>query len=166
MAFFSPGRDQRVSAKIKNILVAFVANFVWFVFIVSFLKKIIPSENGPDGGFLKPYDIYTSGAAASFFFGCILAPLWEEAAFRFAPITLAKHFGKDVMVPVIVISSVLFGWGHGSGPTSILIQGVGGVILSWLYIKNNYSYISSVTSHFLWNFNLMFFIPFVVNHIL
>lgn len=87
----------------------------------------------------------------NFVFACILAPLWEEAAFRYAPITIAKKFGKDYLLPVIVISSIIFGWLHGHGVYSLIFQGVMGLVLSWVYIKNNYSYWSSVALHSAWN---------------
>lgn len=87
----------------------------------------------------------------AFVFGVVLAPLWEELAFRYVPVTVAQKINKELVLPVIVLSSILFGWGHGMGPISLLIQGVGGFILSCLYIKNNNSYWSCVLVHALWN---------------
>jgi len=97
-----------------------------------------------------------------FFFGCILAPLWEELAFRHAPLQMAKALktiNLDVLIPFVIISSSIFGWAHGYGPVSILIQGIGGIILSLVYVQNNYSYWSSVFLHFLWNFSLIYVFP-------
>lgn len=145
--------EKTLKGKIRNILLIFIIEMFWLAGIQIFLKTLFP--NGVDR---YPKEL-APGVAATFFFGCIWAPLWEELAFRFAPITLAKHFGKEVIMPVIVLSSVLFGWGHGYGPISLLIQGVGGFLFSILYIKNNFSYWSTVTAHFLWNFTLIFVIP-------
>lgn len=102
-------------------------------------------------------------AIGSFFFACILAPLWEEAAYRHAPLQLAKKFGKahgkNYIIPVVILSSALFGWGHDEGPLSILKQGAGGMVLSYVYIKTGYNYWCSVATHFLWNFSLMYVFP-------
>jgi CAAX amino terminal protease family. len=90
------------------------------------------------------------------FYGCILAPLWEEMAFRVLPVMVARQFSDKLIIPVLGISAFLFGWGHGQGPNSLLIQGVGGILLSVVYVKTNYSYWSVVGMHALWNFWLYF----------
>lgn len=99
----------------------------------------------------------------TFFFSCIVAPLWEELAFRHAPLQIAKKMGKahkkNYIMPVVIISSALFGWGHGEGAMSILNQGVMGAVLCYVYLKNGYSFWSSTAVHFLWNFSLMFIFP-------
>ena len=142
--------------KIRNIGFVFAVNLLWICFVVFFLNKLDPeSLLSAFPGRLSIGDTPIS----LFFFACIAAPLWEEAAFRYAPITIAKSFGQQYLLPVIVISSVLFGWGHGDGPISLMIQGVAGFLFSLLYIKNNYSYVSTVVSHFLWNLTIIFLVP-------
>jgi membrane protease YdiL (CAAX protease family) len=148
--------EKTVFGKIRNIGFVFTINIIWICFIVTFLHKLDP--DGIMSAFPQRMDIGDTPASL-FFFACIMAPLWEEAAFRYAPITIAKNFGEQYLLPVIVISSVLFGWGHGFGPISLLIQGVAGFLFSLLYIKNNYSYLSTVVSHFLWNLTLIFLVP-------
>ena len=102
-------------------------------------------------------------ALGVFVFSCLLAPLWEEAAFRHAPLQIAKTFkGRlqmDFTVPIIIISSVIFGLGHGHGVISLIVQGVGGVFLSLAYLWGNYSYWTSVMCHFMWNFSLLYLFP-------
>lgn len=72
------------------------------------------------------------------FYSFIFAPIWEELAFRYAPIELAKVIGEKALLPTIVGMSCFFGWIHYSNPESVLLQGVIGFILSIVYIKNGY----------------------------
>lgn len=148
--------EKTVFGKIRNIGFVFMINIIWICLVVILLTKLDPASIL--SAFPQRLDI-GSTPASLFFFACILAPLWEEAAFRYAPITIAKNFGEQYLLPVIVISSVLFGWGHGYGPISLMIQGVAGFLFSLLYIKNNYSYVSTVVSHFLWNLTIIFLVP-------
>jgi membrane protease YdiL (CAAX protease family) len=162
LKFILDNPEKTLFGKIRNIGFVFALELIYLSIIVFLLKQ------------LDPFDLYTlmhqyslphvidANAIGIFFFACIWAPLWEEAAFRYAPITIAKNFGPQFLFPVIIISSVLFGWGHGSGPVSLLIQGVGGFLFSLLYIKNGFSYKSSVTAHFLWNLSLMFLLPVLI----
>jgi membrane protease YdiL (CAAX protease family) len=153
--------EKTVFGKIRNIGFVFTINIIWICLILTFLHKIDPDSIITV--FPQRMDIEDTPTSL-FFFACIVAPIWEEAAFRYAPITIAKNFGEQYLLPVIVISSVLFGWGHGFGPVSLLIQGVAGFLFSLLYIKNNYSYISTVISHFLWNLIWIFLIPSLVGN--
>lgn len=147
-------------SKIFKKLIVIGAAFAFITLWLAFIK------------WLLPYLLETSyfgireTTLGIFFFSCILAPLWEEAAFRHAPLQLGKAFkeklGVDLIIPIVIISSAIFGWGHGSGPISIMIQGVGGVVLSFVYVRNNYSYLSSTFVHFLWNFSLLYVFPMFV----
>jgi len=88
---------------------------------------------------------------------CVFAPLWEELAFRHAPILIAKEFGiRRFLLPVLIISSILFGYLHG-GPENVLIQGIYGFIFACVYVKNDFSYRSSVIIHSMWNIFVTFF---------
>lgn len=144
-------------SKTTVIFGAFTASILWLFIVLKSLKHLIT------------WNFFTGAqetALGAFFFACIFAPLWEELVFRHAPLLIAKRFskpGKSVIWPVVIISSALFGWGHGAGPISLLIQGVGGLIFSYVYLKNNYSYWSSTFLHFLWNFSLMFVYPEIVS---
>ena len=85
---------------------------------------------------------------------CIYAPIVEEFIFRVGPISLVKDKPK-LMFPVVILSSALFGWLH-YGAASLPIQGVLGVVLAAIYIKNGYSYWSSVLLHAMWNAYVIF----------
>lgn len=115
---------------------AFGLNVAWIMGIIPFLKFLFYNDN----------QVYTA-----IFFGCIFAPLWEEFAFRVIPMWIAKGFGEKFIIPVVMLSSLIFGWGHGNGPVSLLIQGVGGLFLATVYIKSNYNYWAAVALHSIWN---------------
>jgi len=90
---------------------------------------------------------------------CVMAPLWEELFFRAAPLQLIRSSQINPFY-VIVITSVIFGLSHGS-VYNIFFQGVYGVVFSYLYIRNNYDYWSSVILHSLWNLSVIYFVKFV-----
>lgn len=92
-------------------------------------------------------------------FSCIIAPIWETLVFIWAPLALVKD-KKHLWLPVVIISSFIFGMGHKFSPHPILVQGVFGVIFSAVYIKNGFSYWSAVILHGLWNFTVMYMITF------
>jgi membrane protease YdiL (CAAX protease family) len=134
--------------KAYNIFAAFGVMVVWTMFITSFMKELAGSQLF----YKQPTPLYM------FVTACIIAPLTEEGIFRWAPLTLLKPH-PHLMWPVIVIVSALFGYLHG-GFSNIIIQGVFGVVFSWVYINNGYSYWSSVVLHSLWNITVLFFISF------
>lgn len=163
LKFLLDNPEKSFFGKIRNIGFVFALNLIWLSIIAAFLNYINPSELYSYVNSVKISTSLSPTVIGMFFFMCIWAPIWEEAAFRYAPITIAKNFGSQFLIPVIIISSVLFGWGHGHGPLSLLIQGIMGFIFSLLYIKNNFSYWSSVTAHFLWNFSLAVILPIIVS---
>lgn len=131
--------------KWRNIALGFFLCVFWVMFIQHILLTLYPFSERP------PQDVELVPGKYLFFITCIVAPIWEELAYRYGPISIAKHFGKELVMPVIVISSATFGWGHGQGAESILRQGVMGFIFSWVYIKNGYSVWSSIILHMSWN---------------
>lgn len=132
---FKPAKSKE--QKVSLALSAFAICVLWVFSIVGFLNLI---SDFP--------------VIATFFFACIFAPLWEELAFRVAPIWIARLFGEKFIIPVVIISSLLFGWGHGNGPVSLLIQGAMGFVFSALYLKTNYWY--AVALHSAWNTFVIF----------
>jgi len=123
---------------------------------------------GIEGGATAQTGVSVAGAVIFLFFrACILAPLWEEAVFRVLPIKVAQVLGKkdtsnsNLLLWTCIASSIIFGIGHGS-VFNILLQGVGGLLFSWLYLKNNNSYWSVVGAHFLWNFMIIFGLPVIL----
>lgn len=131
-------------SKILTIIAAYALCMFWS----NFASAIITTLGYP---YDETITFTTESDAHAFFYAIIFAPLWEELAFRYAPITIAKNLGKENLWPTIVGMSCFFGWIHYSNPESILLQGVIGLILSVLYIKNGYSYWSSVIVHALYN---------------
>jgi membrane protease YdiL (CAAX protease family) len=135
--------------KIKNIIFGYILSLIWILF-VSYLYIILGHEEV----------IEESSSTDSFYYfiflSCIWAPIWEEALYRYGPITIAKSIGNQYVMPIVIMSSCLFGWGHGECHEGVLVQGVIGLILCSVYIKNNYSYLSSVILHSLYNLTLLF----------
>jgi hypothetical protein len=166
---------ETVSGKIGNVIAAFSLNVIWIIFIVAVLSAVMPWMKPL--GFAMPKRMPTPNYI---FFTIIMAPLWEELAFRVAPYKIARWFESlmskvdqilykeravkygtakfTLMLQVILMAIIIFGWGHGNGTISLLVQGMGGLFLSIVYIKNNYSYWSSVALHAMWNTFVLFLI--------
>jgi membrane protease YdiL (CAAX protease family) len=135
--------------KLKNITLGLVAALLY----VMFANQVL----GWAGLYGHPWRITpTVPELGHLFWACILAPVWEELAFRYAPLELSKKF-EGTLLPVVAISSILFGYQHG-GVGGIMIQGVLGAIFCWVYVKNGYSLLSSMTLHSLWNLFCAFFL--------
>ena len=82
----------------------------------------------------------------------ICAPLFEEFIFRHAPLQIVKKYKLfEIESIVVVFSCIVFGWYHYYGFQAVLLQGVIGLVLCWVYIKNGYSYWSSVCVHSAYN---------------
>lgn len=135
--------------KCKNIATALVVSFVWVVFIAAVLNSL---SLGGDLNIL----LGMRSPTETFFMACVWAPIWEEFVFRWAPIKLARAAGGATLLPIIIIASAIFGWGHGAGPYSLLIQGAMGLVFSVLYIKNNDSVLSTIIAHSMWNTFVIF----------
>jgi membrane protease YdiL (CAAX protease family) len=140
MKLFEPQAFTRFD-KFATISTGYTIAILWCYFITLVLNFLYT----PFGQYYNPEPIQHT-----IFFTCIFAPLWEELAFRVVPIQLGLKIDPQIVPLVIVLSSLLFGWGHG-GVVNLLIQGVMGLVLSWVYVRNNYSYWSAVILHSLWN---------------
>lgn len=136
--------------KIKNILVMLMLQLLWVSGIVIFFRWFLDQPDPTPQYYNVPVYLL---------FACILAPLFEELFFRVIPLETHKLITQNSSETVksksllltVLLSSFLFGWAHGITFHSLLVQGVGGLCLSYVYIKNGYSYWSSVTLHALWN---------------
>lgn len=146
---FTP--EKTIGGKLRNIVLGFLACLIWSLFVTTLLRNTYFFPNQIFGS-PSPYYLFLTA--------CIVAPLWEELVFRYAPITLVKKFGRGAILSAVAISSFVFALGHTRSPHPILIEGVSGFFLSCVYIKNDYSYWSSVTVHFMWN--LMVFIIYMI----
>ena len=128
--------------KLKNVSFTFFILAAWMFFITTILGFMgMPMYSGPS----------EQVTFLDVFMACICAPTWEELCFRWAPIEIARGLGDQMVLPVILISSVVFGLGHGNGIFSLLVQGVMGFTFSMLYIKNNYSIWTTMLLHSMWN---------------
>lgn len=173
---------------VKNISAVFVLNLLWTMFATLLLVYLTPLKANyiqasiqtlisvqPVIDYCKLSVITVTSGKMLFFLACVLAPLWEEAAFRFVPLEIAKlaEFGithsksgylptSKCIFPAMILTSIVFGVMHG-GVIHIIFQGVGGMLFAWLYIKSGYR--ASVIAHSLWNFMLMFGMPIVLGMI-
>ncbi|MFH1193373.1 MAG: CPBP family intramembrane glutamic endopeptidase [bacterium] len=106
----------------------------------------------------------------SLFAGCLLAPIWEEYAFRIYWFTktgrkrlkekLTLHpahldiIGILPYIGTMLFTSIIFGLVHG-GALNIVLQGVGGFFLAYTYLRNGHSAWSAILQHSLFNFTLI-----------
>lgn len=125
--------------KVKNNVFGFVFIMLWVQGVVALLNYL----NTPVGQ-------YMITPRLSFFFSCIMAPLWEEAVFRYGPITLIKSVSPKLVPVVVLVSSIIFGLGHGYGIASILLQGMMGLVFACVYLKNG-SIWYAILLHSAWN---------------
>lgn len=146
--------------RLKLVCMLFVLNIAWALLMDKFLGYLWPEMFAHYGSYLqgyqfKPWQFFLSPEPPfryEFFMTCIAAPLWEELAFRVAPYKIAQKFGQEYLIPVVLLSTIIFGWGHGAGTISLMFQGFGGLFLTYAYLKSGYSYWTSVALHFTWNF--------------
>lgn len=131
--------------KVKNLFAMILLNLIWVVFVIQMYQYLIP-RGLP--GMPDPRNDFQV-----FFWACLIAPFWEELVFRYLPRKIGDVAPK-LMVPMIIVSSILFGLIH-SGVPSILIQGVIGFSFFWLYMKNG-SIVWTMLAHALWNLIVIF----------
>jgi len=139
--------ETSILGKIKNVIFGAALYISWATFVLFLYKTFVPEFSGVNLQFMyfPKSDMYI------FISSCILAPFIEEIFFR-KPLNLLKKFEQEkAILWYILFSSTLFGYLH-NGSWSIPIQGVAGLIFCYVYLKNGYSYFSSVACHFLVNF--------------
>jgi len=153
MLKFLLNHETKTFNKAANIAAAFILVVILNIGVLMFYKYLFAVEP-----FTMKFTVFNQFFPAfkhpfliDFFFACIMAPIIEEVLFRMTPISILKASGKkELIIPGILFTSIIFGLMH-DGAISILLQGVFGLVASMLYIKNNYSYWSSVILHFAWN---------------
>lgn len=136
--------------RIKNIALGFIVMVIWLHIIIPFFNFVEPPEP-PDPFFIVPKETFIHILV----FGVISAALWEEVVFRWFPLYLTKKLSNDYKIPVILATSAIFGYIHG-GPWHVWVQGVSGLVLACVYIKNGYHYWSAVILHGIWNYMCFF----------
>ena len=171
-------REKSLAEKFEIIFGILAVNLLYIVFIINFLQFILPQSALQKyvywGWMVNDADLQEQMRKAlmknwtvAIFFMVFLAPIWEEFAFRVywfwnrlrerakeASRECDRGFvaaqGRMPLWPLVVMSSIIFGLVHG-GPINVLIQGVGGLFLSYAFLINNRSYLSAVILHALYN---------------
>jgi membrane protease YdiL (CAAX protease family) len=140
-------KSKSLSEKIAIFISAYILCILW-AFLFDFSIKIMGYPYEIEGGHYESYIHFV-------FYSFIFAPLWEELAFRYAPLEIAKKLGKDTILPMMILSSAIFGWGHYNNPESVLLQGMLGFIFSYVYLKNGLLW--SMLLHSIYNISVTFF---------
>jgi membrane protease YdiL (CAAX protease family) len=149
---------QDVGQKIANIFVA-IGVSVLLVCILGVGFKLLFGEE-------SRYPVFQKMPVTMnyLFYLCVMVPFLEELIFRHLPIYILKKteiFNRNKWYFIALIG-IIFGWMHGS-IINVWCQGLVGIALGWVYIKNNYSYISSVCAHSLYNLLVAFIIPILIS---
>ena len=135
---------------VKSVIILFL---LMFLFKLIWTEAVLDAFNSLDL-FPKAYPTPAS-VLKILLFGCVFAPLVEELLYRVGPIQAAKRLNPKLIVPTIIVVSIIFGQDHthitGSPQFHVMVQGLCGVLYSILYIKSNYSYLTVVGAHSLWN---------------
>lgn len=192
--WFDFSHKHSFSGKVNNFTRVFMFDLLWTTAVIGVLLFMVGLNKtqlvntlttfwGPNALYAGLLNWGTGqifmGKFMLFFVACILAPLWEEVAFRVVPILWAEIHSlkqKDIVLPgnsvaggksgflfwTCCLSSIIFGLGHGS-IINLLFQGVSGLTFSWLYHKNNDSYWSVFAAHSLWNFMIIFGLPLLMS---
>ena len=133
--------------KFKNIVFGAFIYIAWSTFILWLYEIFIP-EFRPS----TPSFHLSNSLIFTFIGSCIIAPFVEEAIYRL-PLRLLKNVKiEGMMIIGVLFSSVLFGRAHWGGSWTVPKQGVAGLAFCYVYLKNGYSYLSSVATHFIVNF--------------
>ena len=141
-------------AKIKNILMT-LGGIIILITISAHLITYLTPQSTDEG--LPSFNQIPDGVIFyKLLMGCLIAPVVEESLFRYLPLQLIRHRPdyKKLEIPVVVGVSIIFGWMHGD-EVNVFIQGIIGLCLFWVYIKNGYSLMSSIIVHCLYNFYVL-----------
>jgi len=158
-----------------NAAATYGIKWLWVVMVVALLRALLPASlASPDAyGSLPLFSVSASLAkylpfvqeyfaavpGLYVFMLLVFAPVIEEAVFRMLPLTIVQGTRPELVRAVlIVVCGIVFGIAHGS-PMNVFIQGVGGVLLGLLYLKNDNSqwssYASCVVVHAAYNFTVL-----------
>lgn len=149
MKFVLENPETTFVGKFKNILLGMFLCIAWIALVISVQTFFDPVPKAQ-------YELTLPIILQYIFWSCMMAPLTEELIFRHAPLKIASLVSKEAVLPVILASSVIFGICHHHGYLSVIKQGVLGFVFACVYIKNGYSYWSSITLHSMWNLYCLF----------
>lgn len=177
---FDFSKEHNSGTKFLNIMGVTGLDIAWVIIVSVFLIAVLGFTINEISTLLNPIYFNAIQRAFSatigrspfftFFFACIMAPLWETLVFQVFPLRLALFFtdgkGEKTRNSFVwlfaIFASIIFGLGH-FGVISILIQGVGGMLYCWLYLRNNLSYWSPVVAHSIWNFIMIFGLQILIH---
>jgi len=159
--------------KIFNIWFAFIFSFLWMLVIVMVKLLIVGFGTGEMGTCWIDAQIDKALVAAGvgdyvsiLIRAVVLAPLIEEHLFRCLPLVFLLWLPiaegrrrRRLVLEGVLFSSILFGLMHGS-PWNVALQGVLGIVLCWVYLKNNLSRWSPIVVHSLYNIAAILFTIF------
>lgn len=128
---------------IKFFLIAWVFNFVWIVFIgiilyfsgAKFSQNVASSSEFTNSLLLIPF---TAVAEEMMFRWAPLLLLTFGLTYAYRTGRLSKdqffHIEKYCLLTIVVLSSIVFGWVHGT-VFNVLLQGVSGIIFCIIYLR-------------------------------
>jgi len=159
--------NETLSQKVHTLAMAFLVNILWLAGVLFFLSKCYTVGFAVSQVHAMPFGAdqffrTVETPLGQFFFAVIFAPIWEEAVFRYAPLKIIGSVNQSLTWPIVVITSIVFGLLHG-GVNNILIQGFGGFVLAYVFIKNGWDYKWSVAYHALWNLSVVYLLPYLVS---
>lgn len=116
------------------LILVYILQLVWVNLVIAFIDVF--------------YNL--SSDVQHLFLSVFFAPVMEEAMYRYAPLSIAKKYFPKSIIPVVVLSSIVFGLAHENPfPVNLLAQGALGLSFSYVYLKFGYKY--AVLSHAMWN---------------
>lgn len=163
--------------KVRNCIKAYLLMLLVAVVMIEVLRFIFNASTLKEHNFWFllfnsqfKFDVFsvlhqaTKSPQASFwvllFLVCAVAPTVEEMLFRDWPLTRVQAvsildpaktlINSRHLVSTVFFSSIIFGLLHGS-VFNLFIQGIGGLVLCWLFLKNKNSYWSVVLVHAAYN---------------
>lgn len=140
--------------KWSNFLLLFIAENLWMIGFMSFVSLLWPmfGKYVPPPSYNDPIEmIYGETKIWTLFVACIVAPVFEEILFRWIPVRFAEQASRRLYVPILVMSQFIFAYMHGVNEFVYFIQGIGGLALTWIYIRNGKNLWWSIGYHALWN---------------
>lgn len=147
-----------VFGKLKNIIFGAVLYVIWAQLVFLLYGATIPEFMATDIMLQIVQTLQVRKFSPEFMFVvmCIFAPIFEELIYR-QHLSIARYIKiPGILLYAVLISSLLFGKAHSLGVWSAPVQGVAGLIFCYVYIKNGYSYVSSVIMHLF--INLYFYL--------
>ncbi len=111
-----------------------IAKLFYGIFIIT-AYKCIGVQEPPDSELIT--QLLRSKPLELFLLACFVGPIAEELMYRFLPMWVGVEFSRSpyILLLIIIVSSVLFGYGH-YGWWSLMIQGVGGIVSSIIFLKS------------------------------